>query len=189
MRNFFYNYKKLIIISSAILALIIVATIAGFVFLRMRSSNSSSDFTYSKLISYDNVFSITVNDVFDFKKQDKNDDYNLILKSYNYNSSIYISSFDLSKIRSIEDVLNSDKKIFLSNFQNASEISELSSKNISDYKVYEYHFKTSNRIIQNYYVLTENKIYIFDFDIDKNNDYEYNLEDFTEEIIKSFKLL
>ena len=113
----------------------------------------------------------------------------MVLKSETYNSEIYVSSFGSSRVRSIEDVLKSDKEDFSSKFQAITNLSEFSTFDVSGNKVYEYHFTSSNRYIQNYYIVLENKVYVFDFDIDKNNDYEYSLEDYTEEIIKSFKVL
>ena len=189
MRVFFNEHKKIIIVSIIIFVIFIITGIIGFIGFKSGIFNFKSKDTYLESTSYDGSFSISVNDVFEFKKAQKTDDYSLVLKSEVYNSEIYVSSFNSSRVRSIEDVLQEDKKGFTSKFKSISQLSELSSVDVSEYKVYKYSFKSSNRFIQCYYIVSNKNVYIIDFDIDTSKDYEYNLEDYTEEIIESFKIL
>ena len=189
MSELFYKHKKLIIILTIILIICVIAGVGLFFAFKSGILNFKSKDTYSEQVSYNNSFSIDIDDTLEFEKQNKNNDYDLILKSQKYNSEIYVSSFDSSKVRSIEDVIEADKKDFTGKFKTISDSKEISSADISSLKAYTYNFKSSNRLIKIYYIILKNKVYVFDFDIDKSQDYEYNLEDFTDEIIESFKIL
>ena len=185
MKNFFINHKKIIIIS-IIAFLIIVALLIGLLFFYFYKKNNS--YSYVEQISYNNDFSIQIPDVFEFEKQEAIQDYDLVLISEKYNSRIYISSFDSSRVRSITDVIQSDKEDFILKFQGTKEVTDLKGVDITGLTVYEYNFTASGRFIQNYYIVKENNVYVFDFDIDIKENYEYNLKDFTNEIVESFKL-
>ena len=184
--NTFFTKKKIFFI--ILFILIVIVAVGAFIFFKFFYKNTKKD-TYSEYSSYLNIFSIKANDIFEFKRLEEYQGYELILESEKYNSSIYISSFDCSSVRSIDTVINADKSDFCTKFENIKDISEISNGNISDNTYYEYHFSTQDKFIQVYYIVKDNKVYVFDFYIDINKNYEYNLKDYIEEIIKSFKII
>ncbi len=185
MKKFVCNNKRILLLIGICLVVIIISILLFIIFYK----EHNVPITYKEYTGYLNNFSIKVNENFEFDKLEENPEYELILESQKFNSSIYVSSFDSTSVRSIETVINSDKDDFSSKFENVSDISDITSLEISEYNVYEYHFTSNNKYIQVYYILADDKAYVLDFYIDINKNYEYNLKDSTKEIISSFKIL
>lgn len=164
--------KKAHINRNIILAIIIVILIiiAAILFTVLKNPKKEEEITIQTFKNGDQSISLAVTSNFEFNIQHL-DDYELSLYSTKYSSSIFISKVTSANIKNFKSFVEADKADYISKFSNISETSELQDATISGLQGYNYHFKYSNNMyVDVYLILKDEYVYIIDFNINREKE-------------------
>lgn len=167
LKDFFSLHKKkiiIVILSIIVLVLLIIA-------ISMAKFWKSGTYKTTTFVSSKKDFSITLSDTLEMNIY-TTDSYDLLLKSVSNKNIIAISSFnEIDSIYSFQDIINADKNNYISQFENVTNVSEISEGHLdkSSYNFHKYSFETNELYVEVYWIKFNNKYYIFDFAHDKNS--------------------
>ena len=167
LKFFLSAHKQKFIISILILTILVLIIIA-ILTLKLWKNGTNKTTTF---ISSKKDFSIILSDTLEMNIYNNNS-YDLLLKSKSDKNTIAISSFtEINSIYPLLDIIEADKKNYISQFENVSNISEISEGNLSKslYNFHKYSFETNKLYVEVYWIEFNNKYYIFDFASDKNS--------------------
>ena len=175
----FINSKKKIIIIVAIVVLVAVIILISL--LGSSNKEKKKEFSPKSFTTTDSAITLTVPGNFEFEEQ-KDDSFILSIKSSNTSSGIYISKVEIQSIRDLSKYLETDKKNFVSSFQNTSNVSDITETSIKDLRTYNYHFNYDSNYVDVYWIFKNSTFYVLDFDSHQSGN---NLSDHISEIIDS----
>lgn len=168
--KFFLSTHKQKLIVGILILIILILLIVAILVLRFWKSGTYKTTTF---VSSKKDFSIILSDNLEMNVYN-NSSYDLLLKSTSESNknTIAISSFtEINSIYPLQDIIEADKKNYISQFENVSNISEISEGNLSKnlYNFHKYSFETNKLYLEVYWIEFNNKYYIFDFVSDKNS--------------------
>ncbi len=167
LKDFLLFHKKKIIIAILLLIILILFIVAISVIKTWKSGTYKT----TTFVSSKKDFSITLPDTLEMNIY-TNESYDLLVKSVSNKNVIAVSAFDkIDSIYSFGDIINADKSHYIAQFQNVTNISDVSAGtlNKSSYNFHKYSFETNELYVEVYWVEFNNKYYIFDFANDKNS--------------------
>ena len=158
------NIKKIAL--TAIIILVIICLI--FLTLSIIKHNKKNNNLNSKFISSDNSISVELSNKYNLSKYKSVQDYILELRSPN-NINIFFSHKDLIENRTFNDIVSSDKKFYIENFNSYSNLSDIAELTVNGYPAYSYSFhyldskdERTPYYLQILWIETENGYYIID---------------------------
>lgn len=185
----FYNFKmfvsmhkqKIIIISLSILIIVLILVACALVFALRKKTAETKDLT--KFFNANKDISITLPDSLDMDIV-TDSDYELLLNSATDSNAIGISKTQKNPIYTFEQFIDSDKSIYVSDFEDVQDLTDITKGNANDIPYYKYSFKTSESYIEVYWFERNDAYYIVDFACDTKNGAS-DLKGNIEEIINS----
>ena len=179
--NEIFEFRKELNIKKILIALLIVFIIAGLILWKVFSPNEESssitikdEVTESKFYSKNKNFSLTLSSSYNFTQHESTTNYILELRNEN-NLNIFVAEENLLQNISFSKLVEADLKSYVSQFENSSNISNVSEFDRGGKPAYTYslHYLDTNTktafYIQTIWIEHNNKYYIIDIEFPLNS--------------------
>lgn len=179
--NEIFEFRKELNIKKILIALLIIFIIAGLILWKVFSPSEKSsaitikdEVTESKFYSKNKNFSLTLSSSYNFTQHESTTNYILELRNEN-NLNIFVAEENLLQNISFSELVESDLKSYVSQFENSSNISNVSEFDRGGKPAYTYslHYLDTNTktafYIQTIWIEHNNKYYIIDIEFPLNS--------------------
>ena len=179
--NEIFEFRKELNIKKILIALLIIFIIAGLILWKVFSPSEKSssitikdEVTESKFYSKNKNFSLTLSSSYNFTQHESTTNYILELRNEN-NLNIFVAEENLLQNISFSELVEADLKSYVSQFENSSNISNVSEFDRGGKPAYTYslHYLDTNTktafYIQTIWIEHNNKYYIIDIEFPLNS--------------------